>query len=148
MVGNITVGGTGKTPFVGWLVEELSKLGYKPGVVLRGYGGRASGIASVLESNAKPRDHGDEAVMLKNRYGCEVAVGHDRSRAAALLEKVGVDIIVSDDGLQHYALEREIEIAILDGERGLGNGSFFLLDHLEKKLVALMRLTGSFVVDH
>ena len=62
---------------------------------------------------------------------------------------MGVDIIVSDDGLQHYALEREIEIAILDGERGSGMGSFFLLDHLEKKLVALMRLIGSFVtVDH
>ena len=134
VVGNITVGGTGKTPFVGWLVEELSKLGYKPGVVLRGYGGRASGIASVLEKNAKPRDHGDEAVMLKNRYGCEVAVGHDRSGAAALLEKVGVDIIVSDDGLQHYALEREIEIAILDGERGLGNGLLLPAGPLREKV--------------
>ena len=134
VVGNITTGGTGKTPFVGWLVEELRKIGYEPGIVLRGYGGSASRTASLLDKNAEPQDFGDEAVMLKNRYDCAVAVGHDRSDAAALLEKAGIDIIVSDDGLQHYALEREIEIAILDGQRGLGNGLLLPAGPLREKV--------------
>ncbi len=125
VVGNITVGGTGKTPLVGWLVETLIDKGFQPGIVMRGYGGRANKDIALIEKGASPKSYGDEAVMLKNRYGCPVAVGRNRVAAAALLESVGVDIIVSDDGLQHYALARDIEIAVLDGERGIGNG--FLL---------------------
>ena len=122
VVGNITVGGTGKTPLVGWLVELLITKGFSPGIVMRGYGGNANKTAALIERGASPKRYGDEAVMLKNRYDCPVAVGRNRTAAAVLLESIGADIVISDDGLQHYALARDIEIAVLDGERGIGNG--------------------------
>ena len=122
VVGNITVGGTGKTPLVGWLVEALITRGFKPGVVMRGHGGSAYRDLTLIEKGASPKRYGDEAVMLKNRYGCPVAVGRNRPAAATLLESSGVDIVISDDGLQHYSLARDIEIVVLDGERGIGNG--------------------------
>ena len=122
VVGNITVGGTGKTPLVGWLVEALITRGFKPGIVMRGYGGSAYKDLTLIEKGASPKRYGDEAVMLKNRYDCPVAVGRNRTAAATLLESSGVDIVISDDGLQHYALARDIEIVVLDGERGIGNG--------------------------
>ena len=122
VVGNITVGGTGKTPFVGWLVEVLREKGFNPGIVMRGYGGKLTKMASLVEEGSSPLSFGDEAVMLKKRYGCSLAVGRDRSSAVRLLEAEKCDIVVSDDGLQHYRLAREVEIVILDGDRGVGNG--------------------------
>lgn len=120
VVGNITVGGTGKTPFVIWLAQELRKRGYRPGIVTRGYGVRAD-TPRRAESDSDPGQVGDEALLLARHSGAPVAVGSDRVAAARLLPQ-DVDVILSDDGLQHYRLARQHEIVLLDGSRGLGNG--------------------------
>jgi tetraacyldisaccharide 4'-kinase len=123
VVGNIAVGGTGKTPFVIWLVERLREWGWKPGVVSRGYGGRARHWPQRVGAGADPQLVGDEPVLIASRAGCPVVVGPDRLAAAAMLLAGGdVDIVVSDDGLQHYRLWRDLEIAVVDATRGLGNG--------------------------
>jgi tetraacyldisaccharide 4'-kinase len=123
VVGNITVGGTGKTPLVLWLAALLSRHGMRPGIVSRGYGGNAKSPRSVAPSS-NPRDVADEPLLLAQRSGCPVFVGVDRCAAgqALLQAHPECDVIVSDDGLQHYALARDIEIAVIDGARGLGNG--------------------------
>ncbi|MEJ2326356.1 MAG: tetraacyldisaccharide 4'-kinase, partial [Chromatiaceae bacterium] len=124
IVGNLTVGGTGKTPLVVWLTDALGRLGYRPGIVTRGYGG-AAGSAELREVTpvSDPLEVGDEAVLLARRSGRPVAVGRDRVRAAGtLVEQHRCDIIVADDGLQHYRLQRDIEILVVDAERGFGNG--------------------------
>jgi tetraacyldisaccharide 4'-kinase len=120
VVGNITVGGTGKTPFVIWLAQELRKRGHRPGIVTRGYGGKAA-TPRRAESNSDPRQVGDEALLLARHSCAPVAVGSDRIAAARLLPQ-DVDVVLSDDGLQHYRLARQHEIVLLDGDRGLGNG--------------------------
>ena len=124
IVGNVTLGGTGKTPLVIWLVDWLRARGFRPGVVSRGYGGRA--VATPLEVpslNADADLYGDEAPIIANRSGCPVVVCTDRVKAVKhLLSNGCVDIVVSDDGLQHYALARDVEIVVVDGHRGLGNG--------------------------
>ena len=123
VVGNITVGGNGKTPVVLWLVELLTKAGYHPGVVSRGYGGKAPHYPYLLHPAATAAEAGDEPVLIYQRCGCPVAVAPKRATAVQLLvEQCGVDVIISDDGLQHYALQRDIELAVMDGERRLGNG--------------------------
>lgn len=122
VVGNITVGGTGKTPMVSWLVEELRTLGFAPGVVLRGYGGRLSKTGTLVPTGADPERYSDEAVQLRDRLGCPVAISANRLKGLRLLETQVCDIAISDDGLQHYAMARDIEIAIIDGARGVGNG--------------------------
>ncbi len=123
VVGNITVGGSGKTPVVVWLVEQLKARGYKPGIVSRGYGGEAKQWPQQVRPDADPRTVGDEAVLIARRSQCPMAVGPERVAAArALLKHHDVDIIVSDDGMQHYALGRDIEIAVIDGARRFGNG--------------------------
>ena len=122
VVGNITVGGTGKSPFVIWLVGRLRALGYRPGVVMRGYHGAGPFPVSVTP-RTEPDLAGDEAPMLAARCGCPVVADPDRVAAVdALLANHECDIVVSDDGLQHHALTRDIEIVVLDGHRGLGNG--------------------------
>jgi tetraacyldisaccharide 4'-kinase len=123
VVGNISVGGTGKTPLVIWLVEHLKQHGYRPGIISRGYGGNAGDVLPVHEGS-DPAITGDEPVLLAKRSQCPVWVGRDRVRTAqALLEThPQCDIIVSDDGLQHYRLSRDFEIAVIDGNRGFGNG--------------------------
>lgn len=123
IVGNISAGGTGKTPLVLWLVEFLATRGFKPGIVSRGY--RAENREPrVVTSTSDPTQCGDEPVLLAQRSGRPVCIGADRAAAAcALLGKHrDCNVIVSDDGLQHYALARDCEIAVIDGERGLGNG--------------------------
>lgn len=123
VVGNITVGGTGKTPLVIWLAQHLRELGYKPGIISRGYGGRASEWPQPVTPQSDPVQVGDEPVLLASRTGCPLWVGPDRPGAAqALLAAADCDILISDDGLQHYALERDLEIVVIDGARGLGNG--------------------------
>ncbi len=122
VVGNITVGGTGKTPMVSWLVEVLREHGFSPGVVLRGYGGRFSKNGTLVPSGADPERYSDEAVQLRDRLGCPVAICADRVKGLRLLETQVCDIAISDDGLQHYAMARDLEIAVIDGSRGLGNG--------------------------
>jgi tetraacyldisaccharide 4'-kinase len=123
VVGNLTVGGSGKTPLVIWLVDSLRQAGWHPGVISRGYGGTYGTTAGVRpESDAGLV--GDEPALIARRAGCPVWVGRRRSEAglALLKQHPEVDVIISDDGLQHYALERDIEIVVVDGQRRFGNG--------------------------
>ena len=121
VVGNLTVGGTGKTPLVCWLVGALRQRGYKPGIVTRGYGGSLR-TTHRLQPSDRAESVGDEPLLLLRRTGVPVMVGRDRPVAAQALIEAGCDVIVSDDGLQHYGLERRVELVVVDGERGLGNG--------------------------
>src|SRR6202041_1152917 len=121
VVGNLSVGGTGKTPLVCWLVARLADLGFKPGVVTRGYGGSSGSIRLAAPSDA-PGVVGDGSVLLARRSKGPGAIGHDRPAASQLLVNAGCDVIVSDDGLQHYALARDCEIVVIDGDRLFGNG--------------------------
>lgn len=121
IVGNITAGGTGKTPTVLWLVAQLRARGFSPGIVSRGYGGSKANTSMRVEPATDPAVAGDEPVLLAQRGRCPVVVDPDRVRAAGMLVDDGVDVIVADDGLQHYRLERDYEICVVDGSRGLGN---------------------------
>ena len=121
VAGNVTVGGTGKTPLVAWLADWLSNRGARVGIVSRGYGGASNYPLEVTKSTSV-RESGDEALMLARRTDCPVYVDPRRVVAVqALLRGHDVDIVLADDGLQHYALGREIEIVVLDGMRGIGN---------------------------
>ena len=123
VIGNITVGGTGKTPLVIWMARHLRSQGWRPGIVSRGYGGRASHWPQQVRADSDVGTVGDEAVMLAEATGCPMCVGPDRPAAVqALLEHSNADIVISDDGLQHYALARDLEIVVIDGKRRLGNG--------------------------
>jgi tetraacyldisaccharide 4'-kinase len=122
VVGNIFIGGTGKTPLTIWLAEALRAAGFSPGIISRGHGGSGNAARAVTpESNA--REVGDEPLLIARRTGCPVVVGRDRGAAgrALLAAHPQVDVILTDDGLQHYALQRDIEIVLFDG-RGVGNG--------------------------
>ncbi|MCW8327278.1 tetraacyldisaccharide 4'-kinase [Photobacterium sp. SDRW27] len=121
VVGNITAGGNGKTPVVVWLVEQLQAKGLKPGVVSRGYGAKAPYYPYPVNMEASTAEAGDEPVLIHRRTGAPVAVSPKRAEAVQLLLKQGVDVIITDDGLQHYALERDIEIVVIDGQRRFGN---------------------------
>ena len=124
VVGNISMGGTGKTPLVKFIASELAKRGFKPGLVSRGYGGKYSGTLEVTP-DATYKQTGDEAQILA-KLDMPFFIDKNRSRAAKKLqEKHDVDVIISDDGLQHYAMGRDIEIAVIDGARRLGNGLAF-----------------------
>jgi len=123
IVGNITVGGTGKTPLVLYLARLLKEEGYKPGIISRGYGGQSQTWPQWVDEQSKTELVGDEAVLMARQSDCPVAVGPERAIAAQmLLDKSDCNIILSDDGLQHYALERDVEIAVIDGDRRFGNG--------------------------
>jgi len=121
VVGNITAGGTGKTPTVVWLSRMLSERGYRPGIVSRGYGGSKSSSSMRVDARSDATVVGDEPVLLARRAGVPVVVDADRVRAVAMLVDDGVDIVITDDGLQHYSLGRDYEICVIDGTRGLGN---------------------------
>jgi len=123
VVGNISVGGTGKTPLVIAIVQYLLSKGYKPGVVSRGYGGESRHWPQIVTQDTSPVDVGDEAVLIAKRCACPVSVGSNRIKAAEkLLQENSCDVIVSDDGLQHLKLKRDVEIVVIDGERRFGNG--------------------------
>ncbi|MGO9934046.1 MAG: tetraacyldisaccharide 4'-kinase [Steroidobacteraceae bacterium] len=121
VVGNLSVGGTGKTPLVCWLVAQLAGRGLRPGVVTRGYGG-SSRVARLVNAADDPDIVGDEPILLARRTNVPVAIGRDRPAAARLLIDAGCDLIVSDDGLQHYAMARDCEIVVIDADRRFGNG--------------------------
>lgn len=123
VIGNLTVGGTGKTPLVIWLARWLRQTGHRPGIVTRGYGGAARAWPQAVHAGSDPRDVGDEPVLIARHAECPVVADPDRARAAArLLDQYACDVIVSDDGLQHLRLARDIEILLIDGARRFGNG--------------------------
>ncbi len=126
IVGNITAGGNGKTPVVIWLVEQLLAQGLKPGVVSRGYGGKAPHYPYQVDADSPTAYVGDEPVLIHRRTGVPVAVSPVRADAVKLLlgetdEDQHIDVIITDDGLQHYALARDLEIVVIDGQRRFGN---------------------------
>lgn len=123
VVGNITVGGTGKTPLVIWLCHYLQKKGWRVGVVSRGYKSRASRFPKLLASTDSAQVVGDEPRLIANATHCPVVIDPDRHRAAAYLAaSTDCNLIISDDGLQHYAMSRVMEIVTVDAERRFGNG--------------------------
>jgi tetraacyldisaccharide 4'-kinase len=121
VVGNITVGGTGKTPLVIWLVEQLQKAGCKPGIISRGYGGTSKLVTAVF-ANSNPLQVGDEPVLIAKRTACPMFVGASRAAAGQALLQANpqCNVIISDDGLQHYALQRDVEIALINSGRRFG----------------------------
>jgi tetraacyldisaccharide 4'-kinase len=124
VVGNISVGGTGKTPLVLWMVQQLQAEGLRVGVVSRGHGAvRLQRAPRMVGVHDTAEEVGDETLLLARRAECPVCVGIDRLAAARALVAEGCQVIVADDGLQHYALRRDFEIAVVDGARGLGNGA-------------------------
>ncbi|TMX51007.1 tetraacyldisaccharide 4'-kinase [Vibrio alginolyticus] len=137
VVGNITAGGNGKTPVVVWLVEQLQQMGFKPGVVSRGYGAKAPAYPLVLKEDTPAKHCGDEPKLIHRRTGAPVAVDPVRSNAVKALLDLDVDIIITDDGLQHYALGRDIELVIVDGNRRFGNESLIPLGPLREGIERL-----------
>jgi tetraacyldisaccharide 4'-kinase len=122
VIGNLTVGGSGKTPMVLWTVAALRQAGFRPGVISRGYGGNAAHYPLRVDARTDPQHCGDEALLIARRAQCPVAVAPDRVAAAELLcREDAIDVLVSDDGLQHYRLPRQLEICVIDAARGLGN---------------------------
>ncbi len=122
VVGNISVGGTGKTPLVIWIATFLKESGFTPGIVSRGYSGKAKSWPQQVRPDSDPVIVGDEAILISRQSGCPMAVGPDRVAAGqALLKYSDCDIIISDDGLQHYALQRTLEVIVVDGIRRFGN---------------------------
>lgn len=123
VVGNISVGGVGKTPLVAEIVNRLQHAGLRPGIVSRGYGAQTEVFPQHVTVKSDPRLVGDEPYLLAMKTGCSVVIDPNRVQAAkTLLADTDCNVIVSDDGLQHYALQRDVEIAVVDGARGCGNG--------------------------
>lgn len=124
IVGNINVGGTGKTPLVIWLAEQSQLAGYRPGIISRGYGGRAKQVTEVFSTSA-PIAVGDEPVLIAMRTGVPVFIGANRVEAGQALLKTypECNVIISDDGLQHYRLQRDVEIVVYDSVKGFGNNA-------------------------
>ncbi len=138
VIGNITVGGTGKTPLVLWLARRLQALGYKPGIVSRGYGGRAGNYPVYVTARSDPAEVGDEPLLLARHGVCPVMVGPKRILAARrLVDEHHCTVIISDDGLQHYPMARDLEIAVIDGERRFGNGYCLPAGPLRESLARL-----------
>ncbi len=141
VVGNITIGGTGKTPFVCRLVKYLKQQGRNPGIILRGYGGTPGVAVMSVQKESKAFEVGDEALLLAHKCDCPIVIGKKRYEAAQFLFKNHtVDIIISDDGLQHYALPRNIEIVIIDGEKRFGNGFCLPVGPLRESVQRLNRV--------
>jgi tetraacyldisaccharide 4'-kinase len=123
VVGNISVGGNGKTPLVVYLAKWLQEQGYRPGVLSRGYGGTSSHYPLQVSADADPAIVGDEPLLMMQNLTCPLVVDPNRPRGGKmLLEQLACDLIICDDGLQHYALQRDVEILVMDGHRRLGNG--------------------------
>ena len=122
VVGNLTVGGTGKTPLVIWLARHLTERGLRVGIVSRGYGSEAADAPRQVNETSNWQDVGDEPLLLYRGTQCVTLIGRDRVAAAQALVTRGVDVIVSDDGLQHLRLARDCQIVVIDGTRGFGNG--------------------------
>lgn len=123
IVGNISVGGNGKTPVVVWLVEQLQAKGVKVGVISRGYGGKTKTFPCLVTQASEAEQVGDEPVLIVQRTGVPLAISPNRQQSIELLlSQFELDLIIADDGLQHYALQRDIEWVVVDGVRRFGNG--------------------------
>ena len=142
VVGNLTVGGSGKTPLVLWIVDELRAHGWRPGIISRGYGGSEGGVRSVAR-DSDSSVVGDEPLLLARRSGVPVVVGRDRVAAgrSLLAEHPECNVIVSDDGLQHYRLQRAVELVVFDG-RGAGNQRMLPAGPLREPMRRLDSVTG------
>lgn len=143
-VGNLTVGGTGKTPATLWLANRLRDDGFKPAIVSRGYGGALEGRTVVVGRGGKALldvdEIGDEAALLAARFPGSVVCGADRVAAVELaVEEDGVDVVVLDDGFQHWRLERDVDIVLVDGRSGFGNGALLPAGPMREPLSALAR---------
>lgn len=126
IVGNLSVGGNGKTPLTIWLVKHLQQRGYRVGIISRGYGAKTKRFPALVEPHSSPDLFGDEPVLLAQRTGVPICISPNRQQSIELLtQQFALDVIISDDGLQHYALQRDIEIVVMDSQLGIGNG--FLL---------------------
>lgn len=138
VVGNITVGGTGKTPMVIWLADQLKLAGFTPGIISRGYGG-TSKLATAVFANSNPQQVGDEPVLIAKRTACPMFVGASRAVAGQALLKANpqCNIIISDDGLQHYALQRDVEIVLINSSLQFGNQLLLPAGPLREKLSRL-----------
>lgn len=138
VIGNLTAGGTGKTPVTIAIAESLRRRGYTPGVVSRGYGGSQKEHA-LLDDSPDPAVVGDEPCLIR-ASGVAVAVGRDRPTTAKLLIAAGCDVVIADDGLQHYALARDVEICVIDGVRRFGNGRLLPAGPLREPLSRLEQM--------
>lgn len=145
VVGNLAVGGSGKTPLVIWLAEALQASGFRVGIVSRGYGGTGP-FPLFVGGQTDPVACGDEPALIARHTGLPVVVGPDRVAALLLLVEQGVDVVVSDDGLQHVALPRTVEIVVVDAQRGHGNGHCLPVGPLREPLSRLD--TVDFVVSN
>jgi len=141
VVGNISVGGTGKTPVTEALIQWLISQGLQPAIISRGYGGRGP-FPQLVTATSSATAVGDEPKLLASRTQVPLVVGANRQQAIALLLKQHpeVSVIVSDDGLQHYALARDIEVVVVDGQRGFGNGWRLPLGPLREPLSRLQHV--------
>jgi len=142
VVGNVTVGGTGKTPLVIWLAQALRGLGYRVAVVSRGYGRRAAWGTLRVKPSSSAEEVGDEPLLIHRRTGCPVFVDGDRVRAARAAIAAGAQLVIADDGLQHLRLARDAEIIAIDAQRGLGNGSLLPAGPLREPASRLGRATA------
>jgi tetraacyldisaccharide 4'-kinase len=141
VVGNVSVGGTGKTPVTIALCAALQQAGFKPGVISRGYRAQPPVFPHRVDPSDSADHCGDEPLLIARRTGCPVVIAPKRADAArALLQYHDCDVLICDDGLQHYALQRDIEIAVVDAARGFGNGHCLPLGPLREPLSRLQRV--------
>ncbi|WP_248745717.1 tetraacyldisaccharide 4'-kinase [Pseudomonas sp. MWU12-2037] len=143
VVGNITVGGTGKTPMILWLIEHCRQRGLRVGVVSRGYGAKPPQLPWRVQADQAAALAGDEPLLIVQRNGVPLMIDPDRSRAVrALLATEKLDLILSDDGLQHYRLARDLELVLIDAVRGLGNGRCLPAGPLREPIERLQSVDG------
>lgn len=148
IVGNIAVGGTGKTPIVIALCAALRSHGFNPGIVSRGYGARPPSLPHLVDPAGEAAVNGDEPLLLARRTGCPVVIAPDRVAAARfLLQQTSCDVLVGDDGLQHYALARDVECVVIDGARGTGNGHCLPVGPLREPATRLAEVDALLVND-
>lgn len=141
VVGNITVGGTGKTPLVIALCQHLQREGITPGVISRGYGGKAPAYPYAVTAQSNALHSGDEPLLIAEQTGVAVVVDANRERAIRyVLANHACDVIIADDGLQHYALQRDIEVVVVDGSRVFGNGCLLPMGPLRESVSRLKQV--------